>query len=625
MRKSENMILRGAIWYLRVAVPRSLQAIRREQARPVQREIWRSLETGSLKDAKAKAVHLKAELQRGFDEEARQHRNRPEPQLEDIRDAALAFGRMVRVGLANERLETFPSRSEVESSRIEQAALGKKMDRVGAGHPNAVAQLSRYFQLADILTFVEDAEEARAELRQQLTSDLACLDFTLVDPFVRELSKVRNLRLDPESTAYRQTAVLFMRAWMQELDAANEHFVEKAADIVDQDVIRQTWAQPTVSPMASPSAAQSAVPTVAPVEGPGSITELFEEYLADRFPRASKSSLLERRRNIQQFAEVAGDKPVTSYKKSDMLAFKNALAKLPAHAGKKFAGLTVQDAIGRADPDVPRLSVKTIRLRLSIMGNFGKWLAENVDGVNADNFKVTAPALERHTQKVKEFSDADVCAIFHSAAFTGCESERNQTVPGTHRIRGYRFWLPLVAAFSGCRLNEIAQLRVDDVVDMNGIPVLRITDRGEGQSLKTRASERLVPVHPELIEVGFLRYIEKVKAKGKDLIFHDVPPDQQGRRSTVAGKRFRKFLERIGIKGDSDRGGFHRFRHAVVQKLREAGNLDHEIAMVIGHDTGVAKMTAGYGSSAQMLVSQRLVILGQLKYEGLDLTALRES
>lgn len=107
------------------------------------------------------------------------------------------------------------------------------------------------------------------------------------------------------------------------------------------------------------------------------------------------------------------------------------------------------------------------------------------------------------------------------------------------------------------------------------------------------------------------------------VLFHDIPKDRNGRRSEAAGKRFRKYITRLGIKGEGERGGLHRFRHTVIEKLRKTGLLNHEIALIVGHDTNLARMTDGYGSSLQMLPKHRQELIERISYDGLDLSLLK--
>lgn len=104
-----------------------------------------------------------------------------------------------------------------------------------------------------------------------------------------------------------------------------------------------------------------------------------------------------------------------------------------------------------------------------------------------------------------------------------------------------------------------------------------------------------MPVHSALLAAGFLDYFNSVRLLGHDALFWDIPIGRNGRRSEAAGKRFRKFIDRIGVKSEGERGGLHRFRHTVIQKLRDAGHSDAEAALIVGHETRVSPMTAGMG------------------------------
>lgn len=112
----------------------------------------------------------------------------------------------------------------------------------------------------------------------------------------------------------------------------------------------------------------------------------------------------------------------------------------------------------------------------------------------------------------------------------------------------------------------MAQLLVTDIVERDGVLVFNVTDAGDNQSLKTQQSKRLVPVHSVLVELGFCERLSAAKETGSEYFFCDIPVDRHGRRSETAGKRFRKYLACIGIKGQGDRGGMHRFRHTVVEE-----------------------------------------------------------
>jgi hypothetical protein len=65
-------------------------------------------------------------------------------------------------------------------------------------------------------------------------------------------------------------------------------------------------------------------------------------------------------------------------------------------------------------------------------------------------------------------------------------------------------WASLLGLYTGARASEVGQLLIKDVFEEDGIPCIRISDEGEHQKVKTEVSLRTVPLHPELLNMGFL-------------------------------------------------------------------------------------------------------------------------
>src|SRR5262249_39312410 len=65
-------------------------------------------------------------------------------------------------------------------------------------------------------------------------------------------------------------------------------------------------------------------------------------------------------------------------------------------------------------------------------------------------------------------------------------------------------WILLLLAYTGARLAEVAGLRQQDVSEQDGVSYLDIRPH-ESRSLKTKASRRHVPIHSELLRLGFTR------------------------------------------------------------------------------------------------------------------------
>ncbi|MFL9913948.1 hypothetical protein PQR75_00770 [Paraburkholderia fungorum] len=83
--------------------------------------------------------------------------------------------------------------------------------------------------------------------------------------------------------------------------------------------------------------------------------------------------------------------------------------------------------------------------------------------------------------------------------------------------------------FGGEREEELGQLRLDDVVTQNGRLFLRVTDLDETQELKNAPSRRYVPVHAELLRIGFGRYADRLRDAGAEWLLPER--DARERRS----------------------------------------------------------------------------------------------
>lgn len=81
-------------------------------------------------------------------------------------------------------------------------------------------------------------------------------------------------------------------------------------------------------------------------------------------------------------------------------------------------------------------------------------------------------------------------------------------------------WIPLMILYQGMRNNEIAQLFVDDIQEREGILYIRILGTAaRNQRIKADASQRNIPIHSKLIELGFMQYVANMRAAGQDQLF----------------------------------------------------------------------------------------------------------
>lgn len=177
----------------------------------------------------------------------------------------------------------------------------------------------------------------------------------------------------------------------------------------------------------------------------------------------------------------------------------------------------------------------------------------------------------REKSPVEKFSDADLKLIF--------EPERLNNIDDPADIFG-----TLLALHTGARLNEIFQLTVDDIKTINGIDCVEIHESGEDNNLKTRASARVVPLHPRLRALGLFSYVEAVKAlpNTNKRLWPWLNKYEQG-YGDVPSQRFTKLLQELNI-WVFRRKVFNSFRHTVQTTLQTAG-IDGVIRKhFIGHE-----------------------------------------
>ena len=135
-----------------------------------------------------------------------------------------------------------------------------------------------------------------------------------------------------------------------------------------------------------------------------------------------------------------------------------------------------------------------------------------------------------------------------------------QVYPNPRRRKDIaRFWIPIIALYHGCRQNEICQLNVDDVVQEKGIPCFSINSNGEDKSLKNKSSSRVIPIHPKLIDMGFLLYVEYQRKNKYEKLFSELTKTKRNGYGKIIQSWFARHLDHLGI---TDRSKvFHSFRH----------------------------------------------------------------
>ncbi len=252
----------------------------------------------------------------------------------------------------------------------------------------------------------------------------------------------------------------------------------------------------------------------------------------------------------------------------------------------------------------------TIRTRLAALAALLEYAMHNDLSERNPAATVRVQAAKSSKTTREHIAIEDLQRLFSSVVFTTGKRPRGGAGEAA-------FWLPLLALFSGCRLEELGQLLVRDVKHSpEGIDYIEVTDQGDGQKLKTKGSRRAVPIHPTLIQLGFLRYIEDRKTASDARVFPLLKKDSHGKWTESWGKWRGHYRRSVGV---GDRWlDFHAFRHTFKRQCRECGIPKDIHDAITGHPSGDVADTYGGAYPLRPLADA----MQRLRYDGLNLSGV---
>lgn len=278
------------------------------------------------------------------------------------------------------------------------------------------------------------------------------------------------------------------------------------------------------------------------------------------------------------FPKLTGVSDVRLIRQSHASAFRSDLYRLPKSLGKspKDATATRDEIMSRAaslSPDKVGLAVGTINRHLEHLDQVIGWATD--EGIEVDPKLKPAKLRRKETKRSRDKRDAftkdDMRGLFQHPLW----SEPNQPRDGN-------FWSPILGAYTGARRGEIAGLATSDFIEVDGIPCIHIR-HNELRRIKNMASDRILPIHSHLLDLGLLQHVEAIRARGSVAVF----PDQGEARSPIWGRRLGRFMrdaidEQLG--DDGAPLSFHGFQHYVQNALDRNGVDDKVVRDVVGHE-----------------------------------------
>jgi integrase len=603
----ESIVTRGSYlsrregtYYARIDVPTDLvPALGKETLK-------KSLKTKDLKEAKRSVLAVVSDWHRLFEI------TRSRLGLSDSdRDHAVWDHYRHSLDIDEAERSRLPTQADVEA---ETARLFRRVEAGEIKGTDPLSLLDATLELKFLQNAATVSQTARKAKLAELKRHLAIGETVLVADAVDDFLEGNKFLIERSTPEWISLARRLMRA---EIEALERTLERDAGDFTGQP--RDALIHPPAQPPSNTSSVGSSGETIAKA-----LTVFKKEYART----VSKSRVDEACRDIGVFIQTVGpDIGMAALTKKHVRVWKELLTNYPVRATEvvELRDLTIAQAVAANEHlKRPVLSDRTVNRYLSSLSAFFSWAVKN--GYMAENPCWGMSLPKERSSKTLPFTIEQMNHLFASPLFNGAESDsewRLISKPGRIKIRDHRFWVPLIMLFSGARPGEIGQLAVSDVREEHGHWIMHITTEGDtheqGKSVKTEGSMRVVPIHPELIHLGFIKYHSERKAAGDRQLFPGATRNERGQMMSDFSREFGKYLIRIGLK--VGRGlSLYSFRHGATDAFRRAGHLDEQFRFLLGHTKGTT--TQRYGLLPQGMLEDRVALIRSISYPGLNLKHL---
>ncbi len=287
---------------------------------------------------------------------------------------------------------------------------------------------------------------------------------------------------------------------------------------------------------------------------------------------------------LEEFVEIVGDFDFSRVTKKEVSYYIDVQTKLPPNRKKsqKYRDLTIKQVMELNLSQKETQTPQNINKRLSKLSVFGNWGVRQ--GLLLTNpFSGMKFLVKKQPNRRQPFTTDDLKKILKP------ETYLNWTINFEHPYKIHKvnnklpyYWVFLLGIFSGMRTNEMCQLRCSDIRKEKNIWFMFVED-SENTKVKTESSIRKIPLHPQLIELGFIDYVGNLRKKKKTRVFWELREDRDGFASKVSRHYNEKFLPAIGV-WEKHKKVLYCTRHTFINKLYSEKVDENVIKTLVGHE-----------------------------------------
>ena len=346
------------------------------------------------------------------------------------------------------------------------------------------------------------------------------------------------------------------------------------------------------------------------------LSEMKEEFIGERLLSGfSPKSTRELESTIDDLIEIIGDIPILKVTPNNARDFKKIISSLPKYRNQspRYRGLTIKQILsldGVEGQEPKNINKLIYRVRV-----FFKWLKNNYSEYVPQNHFDGLSIQEKKFDKPRDiFTNKELHKIFDTTPFL------NNTIRNPHRRNKLAsYFVPIIAIHTGMRLEEICQLRLEDVYKEGTVDIIRVTISKETK-LKTVTSQRIVPIHENLKRVGFLEYCNYMKKQKKERVFWDLTKSRDGYGRNI-GRYFMEYLRKVGVYEFQSKV-FHSLRHSFITNLLQNGVREEVVNGLCGHKQKTMSTTIYFkgGFPSDLLYEEGI---SKLNFEGINFGKLK--
>ena len=487
--------------------------------------------------------------------------------------------------------------------------------------------------VVDTNTFIESEVKDKIEeingderiLRTQLEQNY---DGVLehIEKEIARIIKSKDLTIDSKSLEFKELRKQFLELrlirskWKKELledsgksvnDFRNE--IYKKFNIEEEKItpVKENYAPEPTQPYLVEKEDKPSQIDVSP-----KLSEMKEEFIGERLLSGfSPKSTRELESTIDDLIEIIGDIPILKVTPNNARDFKKIISSLPKYRNQspRYRGLTIKQILsldGVEGQEPKNINKLIYRVRV-----FFKWLKNNYSEYVPQNHFDGLSIQEKKFDKPRDiFTNKELHKIFDTTPFL------NNTIRNPHRRNKLAsYFVPIIAIHTGMRLEEICQLRLEDVYKEGTVDIIRVTLSKETK-LKTVTSQRIVPIHENLKRVGFLEYCNYMKKQKKERVFWDLTKSRDGYGRNI-GRYFMEYLRKVGVYEFQSKV-FHSLRHTFITNLLQNGVREEVVNGLCGHKQKTMSTTIYFkgGFPPDLLYEEGI---SKLNFEGINFGKLK--